>query len=309
MFRPRRENGAFAAGQFAESKSAHRAQLEQLIDDKASYAALQCAQRMARPGETFAIHPMGALAELEQLTPETLWPIYQSFLRSGQIDVFVFGDITEHQALAVARRLLEGIERQEPVTLFQGTAGCPECITCREEEEVLDVEQGRLVLGYRRPLSYTPEALARNALFLNIFGASDQSRLFLQLREAESLCYDVDVDQDVFNGILWVQTGIDFANKQQAVDMIRSILLDLSERGPTAEELETARILSRDAIRSLADVPSALVGMQLRNLTGGAWITVEQLTAAMQAVSADDIRAEAARACCDLIYFLRGEAS
>ena len=87
---------------------------------------------------------------------------------------------------------------------------------CRESvqhvEDVLDVTQGKLAMGYRCSSDDYPAMVLANL----IFGGTSNSKLFLNVRERLSLCYYASSSYARSKNILTVSSGVETADFERA---------------------------------------------------------------------------------------------
>ena len=78
--------------------------------------------------------------------------------------------------------------------------------------EKQDVAQCKLVMGFRTDAAQRdPEVMAARVA-IALFGATPQSKLFLNVREKLSLCYYCAAKYDRIKGIMLVQSGVEQKN-------------------------------------------------------------------------------------------------
>ena len=306
ILNPRRRNGVFDSDQLEQARTVHFHRLASLMNNKDIYAHLRCLELMAHENEPLGIHPLGDPELLAGITSESLWEAYLQFLTRARIDVFVQGNIGEDRAVDMIGSLMSGLDRDRPFELFTGLANELGRLEARSIEETMDVQQGKLNMGYRLPLEFTPAALAAHTLLMSVLGRGPHSRLFRRVREEESLCYDIGAHPDILNGIFLIKAGIDFGARDRVVELIDEILTDIQQRGPEHGELETARALTLTDLLGIRDSPEMMIGYVLRNIVAGRFIPIEQMIRAVAGTTAEQVR-ELARKCRrELIYFLKG---
>ena len=176
----------------------------------------------------------------------------------------------------------------------------------RYVEEAMDVTQGKLTLGLRTDITVADPRYPAMMLLNTVFGAGMTSKLFLQIREEQSLCYYASSSMDKFKGVMVVGSGIEFANYEVARDGILH-QLDLCKKGEiTAQEMESARNYLVSALRTGNDSPGRLddfaVGQAIAGMSG----SMEQLSAEVQKVSLDQVVEAANTLKLDTVYFLKG---
>ncbi|MFC1622632.1 M16 family metallopeptidase [Patescibacteria group bacterium] len=103
-------------------------------------------------------------------------------------------------------------------------------------------EQAHLAFGFLGP-KYTSKDLIPTQILSNILGSNMSSRLFINIRERQGLCYfirsSLNIYQDIGN--LTIQAGLDKKRIYQAVELILEELRKFKKQGITYEELKRAK--------------------------------------------------------------------
>ena len=173
-------------------------------------------------------------------------------------------------------------------------------------EEAMDVTQGKLTLGLRTPITVLDERYPALMLLNAVYGSGMTSKLFLQIREEQSLCYYANSSLDKFKGIMLVGSGIEFSNYEVARDGILQ-QLELCKRGEvTTEELESARSYLISALRTGNDSPGRLDDYAIGQSVAGKNGTMEDLARELQSVTLDQVVEAASTLVLDTVYFLKG---
>ena len=84
----------------------------------------------------------------------------------------------------------------------------------------MDVNQAKLVIGLRAGMNDANDDYFAYRVMTDIFGGGPYSRLFLNVREKMSLCYYADSHFERGSGILIVDCGIEFENREKAQNEI-----------------------------------------------------------------------------------------
>ena len=84
-------------------------------------------------------------------------------------------------------------------------------------------------------------------VFNAVYGGTAASKLFRSLREERSLCYYASSGLDAVKGLLYVQSGIDPANYDEAVSAICGELGAIARGEISPEELDAARSYCAEA--------------------------------------------------------------
>lgn len=156
----------------------------------------------------------------------------------------------------------------------------------------MEVSQGKLCLGFTTPITNRREEFAAMQLLNALYGGGMTSKLFMNLREKQSLCYSVGSNYYGSKGIVTVSAGIDCGKREQAQgEILRQ--LELCRRGAfTQEELNAAKQALISSLRATHDSPGAIEGYYATASLSALRLTPEDYIRAISAVTP----AQAARA-------------
>ena len=118
----------------------------------------------------------------------------------------------------------------------------------------MDVNQGKLGIGFRTDSQDVPATMVMNAMF----GGTSNSKLFLNVREKLSLCYYAGSAYHRAKGLLTVSSGIEAANYDRAVSEIMAQLEALRQGDWEAWEFAGAKSALRNSFLSLEDSAGGL---------------------------------------------------
>ena len=108
------------------------------------------------------------------------------------------------------------------------------------------IVQAKLNLAYQTNVYYDePERFAL-MVFNGLFGGFPHSKLFMNVREKESLAYYASSSVDTFRGFMSVQTGIDEKNRNQVLHLIHEQLESLRNGEITELELSQTKAMLRN---------------------------------------------------------------
>ena len=142
-------------------------------------------------------------------------------------------------------------------------------------------------------------------VFNAVFGGSVTSKLFMNVRERLQLCYYASSGLDWQKGLLLVSSGVAFDKLGAARDEIFTQLEAIKRGEVTAEELEAARLSVRNRYASMGDDPFALESHYLSMNIAGSDASPEDIAAACDGVTAEDVVRIAQNTDCDAIYYLK----
>ena len=170
-----------------------------------------------------------------------------------------------------------------------------------------EVSQGKLCMGFVTPVVNRDKEFPAMQVFNTVFGAGMTSKLFLNVREAMSLCYSIGSSYYGAKGILTVGAGIDFDKEQLTRDEILR-QLDACRRGEiTQEELTAGKEALLSSLRATSDSPGAIEGYYATAHLSGLNMTPERYMEVVEKVSLADVVAAARTVTLHSTYFLKGE--
>ncbi|MCL2401542.1 MAG: insulinase family protein [Oscillospiraceae bacterium] len=277
------------------------------INDKRGYSVDRLLEEMCA-GEAFGVSRLGSETEAEKITPETLTAHYRHILDTARVEVFYCGpaepEFVETALTPVLRRLPPRGDAPVPKTevILKPAPDSPRRFT-----EVLDVQQGKLTLGFRLGNAMEhpdyPALMVLNA----IYGGNVTSKLFLNVREKLSLCYYASSMLEKHKGIMIVASGVEFSKFDEALNEILAQLQNVKDGDISDWELTSAKRAITTAIKSAMDRPAGLEDLYFDSAIAAVAYSPDQLFAGVEAVTRDKIVEMAAGIETDSIYFLTGK--
>ena len=275
--------------------------IRSLRNDKRDWADIRLMQEMCA-GEPYSILRLGDEETAERIDARSLYTHSRTLLASSRVEVLYCGSAerqrVEGAVLAALRHLPRGqVPPLPPIRRFDPR---PQPRVLSEE---MDVNQGKLGLGYRCATEDTPAMILANL----IFGGTSNSKLFLNVREKLSLCYYASSNYVRSKGILTVSSGIESADYQRALDEILHQLQEVRDGHWEPWELEGARSTMRSALASLPDSQGALENYCLGQAATGQSEDPETMQRLLDQVTPERIQAAAQSVTLDTVYFLHGK--
>lgn len=302
FLRPVKENGVFSREFIQSEKRNLISSIEAERNDKRTYAASQMLKKMCGC-DSFGIPRLGEKEQVEAITPEAAWDHYQKVLRESPVEIFYVGSAAPEMVAERLRVLFGGMERQvQPLPAqkpFQdGGSG--------SYTETMEIAQGKLSMGFVTEITNRVPEFAAMQVLNTVFGAGMTSKLFVNVREKQSLCYFIGSGFYGSKGIMTVSAGID-CDKDELVR--REVLKQLQacQNGEiTQQELNAGKQAILSALRGVYDSPSSIEGYETSRAIGGLKMTLEEYRAAVEAVTAEQVAAAARTVRLHTTYFLKG---
>ena len=290
----------------AIEKQMLRKSLEDEVNEKRIYCQRQ-ANREFFGASPAGIRQEGYLEEVDGLTPETLTAAYREMLETAQIELLILG-CGEAETQAVTQALLGELTAvaRRPVPLCENLA-MPRQEAVRKTE-CFDTVQAKLCMLFTLGEPMQPDQMAAVRLAMALYGGSVTSRLFLNVRERDHLCYYCSSSFQSFTGSMAVNSGVEHADAARAEQAILKELDDLRTGPITEEELEDCRL---SLLSGMAGIEDSLGGIEtwyyMEVLRGGAVQTPDEARAALRAVTREDVRAILRQLTLSVSYLLTRE--
>lgn len=303
MMEPVTVDGAFDP-EFVDSEKKNLiSAIESELNDKRAYTAAQMIRRMC-PGDSFAVPRLGKAEDVAAVTPQTLYEHYQKILAESPAEIFYVGAAEADTVAALLMpftRFLGGkVQKMPAQTAFVPT------VEPGEFFEEMDVNQGKLSMGFTTPITNHHPDFAAMQVFNAVYGGGMTSKLFVHVREKMSLCYYVNSGYYGSKGIFTVSSGIDECNYETAkAEILRQLSL-CAEGRITDSELAAAKSAIISSLRATPDSPGSLEGYYATAAVSGMTMDIPEYIAAVEQVSIGDVARCAAGVKLHTVYFLKG---
>jgi len=302
LLQPVLEQGVFRVDYVQSEKRNLISTIESQKNDKRAYAGSRLIRKMCAE-DSFGIPRLGEKEQVAAITPESLYRHYRRVLKESPIHLFYVGSAEPQRIAEGLAELFRGLERDciqlPPQTPYRvSEAG--------EHTEQMDVAQGKLCMGFYTPVTLrTPDFAAMQVMNV-IFGAGMTSKLFMQVREKMSLCYDIGSGYHSSKGIVTVSAGIDFHQEQVMRQEVLNQLAACQKGDISDNELTSAKQALLAQLQSTHDSPGAIEGYYATAaLSGLGWTPAEYMEKVLS-VTAEDVARVASLLQLHTVYFLKG---
>lgn len=299
---PYLENGTFSAERTAQEIRLCAADLESELNDKRAYALRRMVETMCKD-EPYGIRTDDILKAMRALTGDDLLAAWKKLLCEAHIAVCAAGDLDFDALSESLKTRFAALPRYpKPIeTQFVVSAAAP-----TETVESMDVNQSKLVLGFRSGMTSPDDNYYATRVMVDVFGGGPYSRLFTQVREKLSLCYYCSARLDRRKGIIAVQSGIESENKQAALEEILRQVAVMQNGEFSDDVLQASKAALADLFRSVDDTPETALGYYSQFIDEPMCTPAEYI-AGVERVTREDVIAAAKRMTLDTVYFLSGK--
>lgn len=304
LFSPLTKDGLFDEATFELEKANLIEYIESVQEDKQALAGLKLQELYFDSSSDQGVPSFGLAQDLRETSNADLMKAYQKMMTEDQVDIIVVGDVTqEEMAQLFSKWHFSQTKRVQPDIFYR------QDFRPVVSEQVLreNVTQSKLNLAYHTDIYYTDEEVYALTVFNGLFGGFPHSKLFMNVREKESLAYYASSSIDSFRGLVTVQTGIDGQNREKVMHLISEQLTALAQ-GDISEQalLQTKAMIQNHLLLSL-DNAQALTEMEYMH----AWLpntrkTPEEYIEKIMQVTKEEVQQIAKKLRLQAVFFLEG---
>jgi len=302
LARPYVENGAFLEKYVAQEKETLRKRVESLIDDKMKYANQRVTEEMCK-GEPFSLLVQGRVKDLSAITGQELYRYFQELVTTNPIHIFVVGDVNPQEVGAAIGKHIS-LQRTQVKELAISNAS-KNVTEQREVVDRLEVNQAKLNIGCRTNITYRDEDYPALLLYNGVLGGFPHSKLFVNVRERESLAYYAVSRLESHKGIMMIMSGIDVSKYSRAVEIIRQQMEEMRQGNISREEMGQTRATLSNQFRELLDSARGMIEFTYNGLISGRKRQLDELLRGIETATIKDIQKVADKVAIDTIYLLR----
>lgn len=306
IFRPKIGEDGFLFRQDEVDYSLKNAEerIKSLINDKEGYAASRCVDIMCE-GEPMCIEPGGYLDDLPKVTREELTRVWRKILSTARVEIITVGGAGYESVKEIFAREFRAIDRQ--CVELTGLPPYKEPQEVKDITERMDVQQSRMVMGFRVPVQEPDDMTVVCRLMSSLFGGGSSSLLFKNVREKLSLCYYCSSSYSRLCGTMYVYSGLDESNKDKAVDEIQRQLKIIANNEFTDSEFEAIKLFAVCSLDNSQDSVGSIESWYAFQTFDGCIRTPEQEAERIMAVTRNQVAECASLVRLDTIYLLAPE--
>ena len=302
LLHPLLEEGGFRRDFVESEKKNLISTIQSQMNNKRSYAASQLLKDLCA-NDPFGLPRLGYEEDVAAIDPLTLYRHYQTILRESRMDLFYVGDQDPQAVADTLKAVFAEVDRcyvnLPAQTPFRGGKE-------GKRVETMEVAQGKLCMGFATPITLHDSRYATMQVLNTLFGGGMTCKLFQNIREKRSLCYDIGSGYYGTKGLVSVSAGIDCDKDELVQELILQELEDCRKGNITEEELLSAKEALLSSLQSTHDSPGAIEGYYATGLLSGFLKTPQAYMDAIRNVTLEDVTAAAATLQLRCVYFLKG---
>lgn len=303
LFKPNMENGLFKESIFLREKQTIKERIESVFDEKTRYAQ-QRMMELALPGHPASIQANGSLEEVEKVSNEQLVEEYRTLLNDNEIEIYAVGDIKPEMIASYIKEYFHFGDREQAV---QGPSIELETPAEARVVEYEDMKQGKLHMAFFSPITFRDEKFPVMQLMNGVLGGYAHSKLFVNIREKESMAYYVSSSYASQFGLMFVLAGIDSKLEEKAVKLILEQLEEVKRANISDVELGQTKALLINQLKEALDSARGQIDIYDQYMELDEAFEPDYLISRWNAVTKQDIAEAAQLLSLEMTYFLAGK--
>ena len=303
IFNPNFENETFVPSIVEREKEMIIQRIQSIFDDKTRYAQHRLTQ-LIRPNHPASISANGTIETVKAVTAESITEAYHNMIANDKIDIYVVGDVNVEE---IQKKLTEALpfkDRTPKKAENLSEVNKPEKDYVKEQQ---DMKQGKLHIGYSTPVKFGDPDFPKMQIFNGVFGGYAHSKLFMNVRERESLAYYASSSYASPYGLVFVVSGIEPSNEKKAIDVINEQLEAIKQGQITDLEMTQTKAMLINQLKEALDLARGQIDIYDQYKDLGEEFTVEQWKERWNNVTKEDVQQMASQVQLEAVYFLCGK--
>lgn len=252
-------------------------------------------------GEPAGVPRIGTREAILNATREGVKAAWEYAVKHAQICQFTIGDGADDR---FAQQLIKRLGMRDAVSIEtkrHTASGDVKRVT-----EEMPVVQSKLVMGFA--IGTTPEERLAAKLMSVVLGGTPSSKLFMNVREKQSLCYYCAARHDTPKNVMFVQSGVETKDLDRTEEAILKELNDMKKGNITDDEILFAKLAMCNSYNAVADSAASMETWYLSGMLQGKLHTPEEYAERIMNITKDEIVSAAERVALDTVYKLKGAA-
>lgn len=249
IFNPNIIDGKFEKNNYELALKAVNNYYDRLKENKSSYAISRAYSKMDYEYLKYGIN--GDRQQLKNIDRENMVTYYNDLFKTANANIFVIGSFDDEEMLTIINNNLKNRLYKNPNNYKEVVFSENNSII--DEEDIEKNNQSILVMIYKILNITERERNVVLPIFNRILGVGNNSKLFKNVREKNSLCYDIRSTFLRGESILDVKAGISYENKDRAVELIKEEIYNMKQGNITDNEIDEAKKFRMKSLKQFED--------------------------------------------------------
>ena len=228
-------------------------EIDTMKDNPKAYSIQRLSEEML---ET-SYNPIGYIEDLENMSNEDLLSHYENMLKSDLIDIFIIGNID-------ADKIKKLINEKFKVNTVKKTTGEHFIKSNLRKKvkvikETMPLEQAKLCLGFKLDNLTDFEIKYVMNAYCYILGGGPDSKLFKNVREKHSLCYNISCFHRPVTNTMIITAGVNKEDVKKCTSLIKKEVNKMSKGDFKDTDVEASKIIGINALKEIEDYEYSII--------------------------------------------------
>ncbi len=303
IYNPNVSNNKFTEDALNVVKKNALTSLEGLKEDTMYYSIIKLYEVMDE-NSPLSYRMCGYKEDLDKINTSNLYSYYKNMINKDLMDIFVVGDIDFDQTEELIRENFElkTFKKKRISYYLDEVKPRSKRLLAKEKD---DNSQSKLVMGCR---VFGLSSYERNyplTLYNIILGVGSDSKLFQEVREANSLCYAISSVINKLDNTLIIRAGVDKSNVRKTIDLSNTQMTLMKKGKFSEEDIDKAKEFYSTSLDSMVESQDNIIDFYfMMDILG--LDDLETRRKKMQEVTKSEIIKVAKKVKMDTIYCLEG---
>lgn len=305
LFNPNLIDGTFDGAIVEREKQTVIDRIGSVYNDKTRFANKRMLE-LIRAGEPASLSASGTEKTVSAVTKESLKTTYDQMMEEDTIDIYILGDVDTDQLKNRAQAVFpfsSGLRKSGPVIRPETNEVVSTAKHIREKQ---DMKQGKLNMAFSTPVGFKHPDYPKMQMMNGVLGGFAHSKLFINVREKESLAYYCSSSYASHYGLLYVMSGIDAEQEEKTAALIDQQIEALRNGDISDLEIRQTLALLSNSIRSSFDSAKGQIEIYDQYKLMDENFSAEKLIEDWKRVTKEDIQQMATLLTKEITYLLSG---
>lgn len=231
--------------------------LESIKEDTTYYSIIRLYETMDKDSP-LSYRMCGYIDDLDKVNSSNLYTYYKNMINKDLMDIFVVGDIDfiETEELIKENFPVKTFKKKRVSYYLPEKKARSKRLFAKEQDEN---SQSKLAIGCRYYGLSSYEKSYPLTLYNIILGVGSDSKLFREVREANSLCYDISSVLNKLDNTLIIRAGVNRKNVKKTVDLSNT-QMNLMKKGKFGDDvIEKAKEFFSTSLDSMLESQSNII--------------------------------------------------
>ncbi|MEG1009026.1 MAG: pitrilysin family protein [Clostridia bacterium] len=182
----------------------------------------------------------GSITDIEKITPASLYKVYKNFYKDNICDIFIIGNLDMDLVVTHIKKYFKNrVINNKKIDLFVENKVKNKCSVVHDKANFVQTHVNVIynLVGFTK---YERDIVFNLYNYILCSGGLT-SKLYLDIREKNSLCYSIDSIYLKFDNLFLLHLSLDDENKEKAIKLIKKGVKEMALGDFTETDIENAK--------------------------------------------------------------------